>query len=81
LEKLEDGAKEICVDTDVLIDFLKEKNLGADAYEVWRNRSLVSITSITAFELLLGARHPNMGARRYEEAKNLIEQQNQVFPF
>lgn len=80
MEKLED-TKEICVDTDVLIDFMKRKDPGSRAYERWRNKAAVGITSITAFELLIGARQPNLNQKRYEEAKSLIEQQQYVFPF
>lgn len=80
MEKLED-AKEVCIDTDVLIDFLKKKEPGSGAYELWRNKASVGITSVTAFELLLGARQPNVREKRLEEAKSLIEQQEFILPF
>jgi predicted nucleic acid-binding protein len=38
-------------------------------------RGSVAITSITAFELLFGARHSDKRQKRYEEARSLIEQQ------
>jgi len=79
LEELED-AKEICVDTDILIDYLKKKEPGSRAYERWRNKASVGVTSITVFELLLGARQPSLKEKRYEEAKSLIEQHD-VFAF
>jgi tRNA(fMet)-specific endonuclease VapC len=79
LEELE-AAKGICVDTDVLIDFLKKKEPGSRAYEKWRNKRTIAITSITAFELLFGASHSENMQKRYEEARSLIEQQH-VLPF
>lgn len=78
MEKLE--AKGICVDTDVLIDFLKKKEPGSRAYGRWANRGNVAITSITAFELLFGARCSEKGQKRSEEARSLIEQQC-ILPF
>ena len=80
MEELED-TKGICVDTDVLIDFLKKKEPGSRAYEQWRNRGTIAITAITAFELLFGARHSDKRQKRYEEARSLIEQQHCVLPF
>ncbi|HZW57534.1 MAG TPA: type II toxin-antitoxin system VapC family toxin [Nitrososphaerales archaeon] len=73
--------KEICVDTDILIDFLKGKGPGLPAYKRWRNESSVAITSVTAFELLVGARGSGQREKRYEEARSLIEQQGNVLPF
>jgi tRNA(fMet)-specific endonuclease VapC len=80
LEELED-AKEICIDTDILIDYLKKKEPGSRAYERWRNKASVGVTSISVFELLLGARQPNLKEKRYEEAKSFMEQQHHVFAF
>jgi tRNA(fMet)-specific endonuclease VapC len=81
LEKLEDS-KEICVDTDILIDFLKGKNPGSLSYERWRSTASIGVTSITAFELLMGARGTKSSSpKRYEEAKSFIEAQKHVFPF
>lgn len=74
--------KEICVDTDVLIDFLRGKGPGSLAYKQWRNEaSSVVITAVTAFELLMGARGSEQSEKRYEEARSLIEQQGNVLPF
>lgn len=80
MEKLED-AKEICVDTDILIDFLKKKEPGSRAYERCRNKTSVGITAISSFELLIGARQPNVREKRLEEARSLIEQQAFILPF
>ena len=80
MEELED-AKEICVDTDILIDYLKKKEPGSRAYERWRNKASVGVTSITVFELLLGARQANLKEKRYEEAKSFVEQQHRIFAF
>ena len=80
MEEMEDS-KEICVDTDILIDFMKKRDPGSRAYERWRNKSAVGTSSITAFELLIGARQPNLSTRRYDEAKSLIERQQFILPF
>ncbi len=80
MEKLE-GSKEISVDTEILIDFLKKKDPGSQAYEQWMNRGRVAITSITAFELLFGARYSDRKEKRYGEARSLVEQQQRVLPF
>ncbi len=78
MEELEQ-TKEICVDTDILIDFLKKKEPGSRAYEHWRSKASVGTTSITVFELLLGAKQASF--KRHEEAKNLVEQQTSIYPF
>jgi tRNA(fMet)-specific endonuclease VapC len=80
VEELED-TKGICVDTDVLIDFLRQSKPGTRAYEHWRSKGTVAITSITAFELLFGARQSKLRQKRYDEAQSLIGQQHHVFPF
>ena len=80
MDELE-GTKGICVDTDVLIDFLKKKEPCSRAYEQWRHRGTIAITAITAFELLFGARRSDKRQKRYEEARSLIEQQQRVLPF
>jgi predicted nucleic acid-binding protein len=76
-----ESAKEICVDTDILIDFLKKKDPGSAAYRNWRRKVSVLITSITAFELLQGASRTDYGQERYEEANSLIDQQQGILPF
>jgi tRNA(fMet)-specific endonuclease VapC len=80
LEELE-NAKEICVDTDILIDFMKGKDPGLRDYERWRHKASIAVTSITVFELLVGARQPNLSNKRYEEARSLIENHSHVYPF
>lgn len=79
MEGLED-LKEICVDTDVLIDFLRNKDPGSQAYEDWRKRATVGITAVSAFELLQGARQSVNREKRLEEARSLIQQQQFVLP-
>lgn len=80
MEDLE-NIKEICVDTDIIIDFLKKKAPGSLAYKKWKQKTHVLITSITVFELLQSARQSDYGQERYEEAKNLIQQQNGIAAF
>jgi len=80
LEKLENH-KEICIDTDVLVDFLKKKEPSSSAYEHWRKKASVVVTSITAFELLFGSRLSSLRERRrHDEASSLVEQHS-VLPF
>ena len=82
MEELED-TKEICVDTDILIDFLKKKEPGSITYKQWKKKSSVGITSITAFELLMGVRLPgySKNEKRFEEVQSLIDQQDTVYSF
>lgn len=80
MEKLE-IPKEICVDTDVLIDYLKGKDPGSRTYKEWRRKASVGITAITAFELLLGSKRPGMKEQRQVEIKSLIAQQSFTLPF
>ncbi len=80
MEKLED-AEQICVDTDILIDFLRNQEPGSRAYERWRTKASISITAITVFELLIGARRSHQKEKRYDEAKSLIEQQDAILSF
>lgn len=79
MEGLED-LKEICVDTDVLIDFLRNKDPGSRTFEDWRNRATVGITAVSAFELLERARQSVNRERRLEEVHSLIQQQQFVLP-
>lgn len=79
MEALEDF-ETICVDTDILIDFLQKKDPGSHAYKRWRHARRVAVTSVTAFELLFGARQSNLPLERFEEARSLVEQHH-VFPF
>jgi len=53
----------ICVDTDVIVDYLRGREPGKSAFASWRKKAEVFITSITTFELLLGA---NLSLKREE---------------
>jgi len=44
----------LCIDTDVIIDYLRGREPGKSTFASWRNKAEVLVTSITAFELLLG---------------------------
>ena len=79
MEALE-NRKEICVDTDVLIDFLKKKEPGSRTYERWRGKAALAITPITAFELLFGSKQSSLTEKRSNEAMSLIEQ-HLLLPF
>jgi tRNA(fMet)-specific endonuclease VapC len=80
LEELENKAP-VCVDTNILVDFLRKKEPGSSAYKRIRDkRKTVFITSITAFELLFGSKLLKNPEKRSEEALSLIEQHS-VIPF
>lgn len=66
--------KAICVDTDVIVDYLRGREPGRSAFIKWRGRSEVYVTSITAFELLLGANLSSKRERRIIEVESLLEQ-------
>lgn len=75
MEKVE-AVKNICIDTDVIVDYLRGREPGRSAFTKWRKKAETSITSITAFELLLGANLSSKRERRITEVENLLDQQN-----
>lgn len=70
----------LCADTDVIIDYLRGREPGKSAFAGWRKRAKVYITSITAFELLLGANLSSKREERVIEAESLIDQ-HETLPF
>jgi len=64
----------ICVDTDVIIDYLMGREPGKSAFANWRKKAKVLITSITAFELLLGASLSSKREERIIEVESLLNQ-------
>lgn len=75
MENLE-AVKAICVDTDVIVDYLRGREPGKSAFIDWRRRTETFITSITVFELLLGASLSSKSERRLLEAESLLDQHN-----
>ena len=73
LEKLE-ATQDLCVDTDILVDFLRGRDPGSAAYNKWKDKANLLITSISVFELLMGAHLSSRRAQRIAEAESLIEQ-------
>lgn len=69
-----EALKAICVDTDVIVDYLRGREPGRSAFIKWRRRVEVYITSITAFELLLGASLSSKKERRIIEVESLLDQ-------
>lgn len=49
---MEDGLR--VVDTDLAIDFLRDRSPGADRVQGWLERDLVRFSAVTALELRLG---------------------------
>ncbi|MGH9338915.1 MAG: type II toxin-antitoxin system VapC family toxin [Acidobacteriota bacterium] len=59
----------IVADTDVLIDFLQNRNPGADRIAFELEKGDLATTAITRFELLSGAR----GARQERNVRQLLD--------
>jgi len=64
----------LCVDTDVIIDYLRGREPGKSTFASWRKKAEVLITSITAFELLLGANLSSKREERIIEVESLLNQ-------
>jgi len=64
----------VCLDTDVIVDYLRGREPGRSAFMHWRKKADTFITSITAFELLLGANLSSKRARRRLEVESLLHQ-------
>jgi len=73
MEGLE-ALKNICVDTDVLVDYLRDREPGKTTFDNWRNKAEIYITSITIFELLLGAHLSSKRQERVNEVQSLLDQ-------
>lgn len=71
-----EAVKAICIDTDVIVDYLRGREPGKSAFTDWRKKTDVFITSITAFELLLGANLSSKRERRTIEVESLLDQHN-----
>ena len=69
-----EALKAVCVDTDVIVDYLRGREPGRSAFTKWRKKAEVYITSITAFELLLGASLSSKRERRIIEVESLLDQ-------
>ena len=67
-------ARTICVDTDVIVDYLRGREPGKSAFLHWSEKAESYITSITAFELLLGAHLSSRRERRINEVESLLDQ-------
>jgi predicted nucleic acid-binding protein len=68
LEELEDTEKAACIDTDVLIDYPR-KEQGISAYKSWQKKGTTLVTSVSAFELQLGAELPKDKYRDPEKSQ------------
>jgi len=66
----------ICLDTDIVVDYLRDREPGKSAFIDWRKRAESFITSITAFELLLGALFSSKREKRTMEVESLLDQQS-----
>jgi tRNA(fMet)-specific endonuclease VapC len=70
----------VLVDADVLVDYLRGRRPGLDMYVKWQKLKRLALTSIVAFELLLGARLSSKQDQRIAEVRSLLDQ-HQVFSF
>ena len=64
----------VCVDTDIVVDYLRGREPRKSAFSTWRKRAEVLIASITAFELLLGATLSSKREERVAEVESLLDQ-------
>jgi len=71
-----EAVKSICVDTDIIIDYFRGREPGKTVFTDWRNKTEVFLTSITAFELLLGASLSSKREARITEVESLLDQHN-----
>jgi len=69
-----EAVRAICVDTDVIVDYLRGRDPGKSTFATWRKKTEVLITSVTAFELLLGANLSTKREQRIIEVESLINQ-------
>jgi len=73
MEGLE-ALKSICVDTDVLVDYLRGREPGKTTFNNWRKKAEIYTTSVTMFELLLGAHISSKRQERINEVQSLLDQ-------
>nr|MDO8080136.1 type II toxin-antitoxin system VapC family toxin [Candidatus Freyarchaeota archaeon] len=71
-----EAVKAICVDTDVVVDYLRGREPGKSAFIEWTKKADIFITSVTAFELLLGANLSSKREMRVMEVESLLDQYN-----
>jgi len=63
----------IILDTDILVNILRKKNRGREWKEFLKNKT-VAFTTITAFELFLGAELSKKRNQNMKSVENLIQQ-------
>ncbi len=68
-----------CLDSDILIDFLRGKTEALKKMKDLENESF-STTTINVFELLYGAKISQQAKKNVEEVKKLVKNFN-IFPF
>lgn len=49
--------KSVCIDTDIIIDFTKDREPGATCYEFVQTNYPCSVTAISVYELWFGVKH------------------------
>jgi len=64
----------VIVDTDVVVDYLRGRQPGGSLYSKWRKKAKVVLTSVVAFELLLGAKLSSKRDERLSEVQSLLDQ-------
>jgi len=62
----------LCVDTDIILDYLRGREPEKTAFANWRKRAEILITGITTFELLLGANLSSKREERIIEGESLL---------
>ena len=64
----------IIVDTDVAVDYLRGRQPGESLYSRWRKKAKLVLTSVVAFELLLGAKLSSKREERLSEVQSFLDQ-------
>jgi tRNA(fMet)-specific endonuclease VapC len=72
--------KRLCVDTDILVDYLRGRQPGKTLYSRWREMARILLTSVVSFELLVGAKISSNPGQRLVEVRSLIDQ-HEILPF
>lgn len=72
MEKLGAAKEEnVCVDTDVVVDFLRRREPGVSIYNKYKNQ--LSFSTVTAFELLYGAKISSRPDERVLQVRSILE--------
>lgn len=75
---MEAAEEDVCVDTDILVDYLRKREPGFSIFN--KRRFNAAISTVTVFELLFGANLSSRKEERILELRSLFEQ-HPILPF